>query len=69
VAGVSAECPHCGKPNARTDRGRIDRHYRADHRSGIDPGNQLCEASFTRPAIGEACQHLTPNPHCVGGPA
>jgi hypothetical protein len=62
---MRALCPHCGHPNAPIGDGRIERHYRLDHRHGVDPGNQLCMASFTRPRAGEPCNHPTPTAHCA----
>jgi hypothetical protein len=60
---------HCGKTDVPlTHDGYLDRHYRADHRINIDPGNQLCYGSamgggHLRP--GEPCwSHGPDDPNC-----
>jgi hypothetical protein len=61
-------CAHCGKPDAPVSPdGYIDRHYRADHVLGRDPGNELCAGSamgggHLRP--GEPCQHIFASATC-----
>jgi hypothetical protein len=66
---MNAPCPHCGRPDAPMEDGRIDRHRRADWDREAGVSNELCMASFTRPRIGEPCAHLVPSEHCTGSPA
>jgi hypothetical protein len=49
----TAACPHCGKPDAPTDEGVIDRHRRADADAYNAPANEICYGGGL--AVGEAC--------------
>jgi hypothetical protein len=57
----TAYCPHCGRDDAPTDQGHLERHRRADwDPDGDGPGNIICFAELQ--PVGKPCSHPPNSP-------